>query len=198
MNPVSHAMASAPVATRRAASELETERLRLRQFRESDFPIYEAWCANPDLMRYLGGRTFGTNEAWRHMAYILGHWQMRGYGYYAVEEKESGRLVGRVGFTDAQGWPGFELGWTLAPDVRGRGYATEAARFLLGYAFEQLERPHVISLIHPDNAPSRRVAERLGERIEGETEVLTMPVLIYGIGRDAWLAAGNQEQRSPG
>ena len=167
----------------RAAPELETARLRLRQFRESDFETYEAWCANPDLMRYLGGRTFSRTEAWRHMAYILGHWQLRGYGYYAVEEKESGRLVGRVGYTDSTGWPGFELGWTLAPEVRGRGYATEAARMLLHYAFDQLDRPHVISLIHPDNWPSRRVAERLGERIEGETEVIGMPVLIYGIDR---------------
>ena len=166
------------VDARGAAPELETERLRLRQFRESDFETYEVWCANPDVMRFLGGKTFNRTEAWRHMAYMLGHWQLRGYGYYAVEEKASGRLVGRVGYTDSTGWPGFELGWTLAPEVRGRGYATEAARLLLDYAFEQLDRPHVISLIHPDNSPSRRVAERLGERVEGETEVLGMPVLI--------------------
>ena len=171
------------VDARGAAPELETERLRLRQFRESDFETYEVWCANPDVMRFLGGKTFNRTEAWRHMAYMLGHWQLRGYGYYAVEEKASGRLVGRVGYTDFTGWPGFELGWTLAPEVRGRGYATEAARLLLDYAFEQLDRPHVISLIHPDNTPSRRVAERLGERVEGETEVLGMPVLIYGIAR---------------
>jgi RimJ/RimL family protein N-acetyltransferase len=54
---------------------------------------------------------------------------------------------------------------------------------LLAYAFETLEKPHVMSVIHPDNAPSRRVAEKLGETIEGETEVLNMPVLIYGISR---------------
>ena len=172
--------------TRRAAPEAETPRLRLRQFRSEDFATYKAWCANPDLMRYLGGRTFDTLEAWRHMAYVLGHWQLRGFGYYAVEEKASGRLVGRVGYTDSEGWPGFELGWTLAPEARGQGYASEAARFLLDYAFEHLERPHVMSLIHPDNAPSIRVAERLGQTVEGETELLTMPVLIYGIDRERW------------
>jgi RimJ/RimL family protein N-acetyltransferase len=171
-----------------AAPELETARLRLRQFRESDFPTYERWCADIEVMRYLGGKTFNRTEAWRHMAYLLGHWTLRGYGYYALEEKASGRLVGRCGYTDSTGWPGFELGWTLAPDARGHGYATEAARLLLSYAFETLAKPHVISLIHPDNAPSRRVAERLGEGIEGETEVLTMPVLIYGISRERWRA----------
>ena len=198
--PTSEARIPATPANRRAALELETERLRLRQFRDDDFATYREWSANPDLMRYLGGRTFNTIEAWRHMAYVLGHWQLRGYGYYAVEDKASGRLIGRVGFTDSEGWPGFELGWTLAPEVRGKGYAREAAGFLLDYAFEHLERPHVMSLIHPDNAPSIRVAEFLGQTVEGETEVLSMPVRIYGIDRDGWRAARaarqGQEPRS--
>jgi RimJ/RimL family protein N-acetyltransferase len=171
---------------RQAAPELETARLRLRVPRESDFPTYETWYANIDVMRYLGGKTMNRVEAWRHLAYLVGHWAFRGYGYYAAEEKASSRLVGRVGFTDQVGWPGFELGWTIAPEFQGRGFATEAADFLLSYAFEALDRPHVISLIHPDNAPSRRVAEKLGETIEGETEVLGMPVLVYGMSRDAW------------
>ena len=167
----------------RAAPELETERLRFRMFRESDFPTYERWCANMDIMRYLGGKTFDRVQAWRHMAYLIGHWAMRGYGYYAVEEKATGALIGRVGYTDHPGWPAFELGWTIIPEFQRRGYAIEAARMLLTYAFETLDRPHVISLIHPDNAPSIRVAEKLGETVEGKTEVLTMPVLVYGISR---------------
>lgn len=169
-----------------AAPVLETARLTLRMLRESDFPTYETWCANMEIQRYLGGKTMNRLEAWRHLAYMVGHWAFRGYGYYAAEEKSTGRLVGRVGYTDSAGWPGFELGWTIVPECQGRGYATEAAQLLLGYAFEALDRPHVMSLIHPDNAPSRRVAEKLGETIEGETEVLNMPVLIYGMSRDAW------------
>jgi RimJ/RimL family protein N-acetyltransferase len=168
-----------------AAPELETERLRFRMFRESDFPIYEQWCARIEIMRYLGGKTFDTIQAWRHLAYQVGHWAFKGYGYYAVEEKASGRLIGRVGFTDTPGWPGFELGWTIIPEYQGKGYATEAARMLLRYAFEVLEQPRVISLIHPDNAPSRRVAEKLGQKVEGQTEVLTMPVLVYAMSRSA-------------
>jgi RimJ/RimL family protein N-acetyltransferase len=172
-----------------AVPELETSRLRLRMLRESDFPTYETWCANIEIQRYLGGKTMERIEAWRHLAFLVGHWTLRGYGYYAAEEKASGRLIGRVGYTNSAGWPGFELGWTIVPEFQGRGFATEAATFLLSYAFEVLDQPHVISLIHADNAPSRHVAEKLGEIIEGETVVMSMPVLIYGISRDAWSVA---------
>lgn len=151
--------------------------------REDDFEEYATLCANPDVMRFLGGKTFDRTEAWRHLAFLIGHWHLRGYGYFAAEDKETRRFAGRIGFTNPAGWPGFELGWTLAPEFQGRGLATEGARRLLRYAFEEMDMSHVISLIHPDNAPSIRVAERLGEKLEGRTEVLGMPVLIYGIDR---------------
>jgi RimJ/RimL family protein N-acetyltransferase len=166
-----------------AAKELETERLRFRMFSVDDFATYEKWCADVNVMRYIGGKTLDRFLAWRHLSNLVGHWGLLGYGYYAVEEKATGNFIGRVGYTNHPGWPGFELGWTIAPEYQGRGYATEAARMLLRYAFEQLDQPHVISLIHPDNTPSRKVAEKLGERIEGETQVQDMPFLIYGISR---------------
>ena len=167
----------------RAAEELESKRLRFRQVRDADFATSEQWCSRMEIMRYLGGKTFDRIQAFRHFAYLRGHWDFLGYGYYAVEEKTTGALVGRCGYTNQPGWPGFELGWTIIPEYQGRGYATEAARMLLPYAFDALDQSRVISLIHPDNAPSRRVAEKLGQRIEGETEVLTMPVLIYAARR---------------
>ena len=165
--------------------ELETERIRFRMLREDDFDVYERMCSNIEIMRYLGGKTFDRVEAWRHLAYMIGHWELRGFGYFAAEEKSTGRFIGRLGFTDAAGWPGFELGWTLWPEFQGKGYATEGARMLMDYAFRELDRPHVISLIHPENVPSQRVAERLGMKVEGETTILKMPVLIYGIDRPA-------------
>jgi RimJ/RimL family protein N-acetyltransferase len=163
-------------------ARLETERLVLRAYRLSDFEDHFKLHADPNIMRYLlGQKPLSRFEAWRHMAYIVGHWELLGYGYFVAEEKATGRFVGRIGFTNPEGWPGFELGWTLAPEFQGRGFATEGARVLLNYAFDEMKRDHVISVIHPDNKPSIRVAERLGEKLEGETEVGDMHMLIYGI-----------------
>jgi RimJ/RimL family protein N-acetyltransferase len=160
---------------------LETERLVLRMFREEDFEAYARLCADPEVMRFLGGKTFDRTEAWRNMASIIGHWYLRGYGHWAVQEKASGQLAGRIGFLNPEGWPGFELGWTLSRKFWGQGYATEGARRALDYGFKELDRQHIISLIHPDNKGSIRVAERLGEKIEGKTSIFGTEVLIYGI-----------------
>ena len=162
---------------------LESDRLLLRMWRESDFDDYAAMCADPEVMRYLGGKTFNRMEAWRHMAFLIGHWYLLGYGHWAVEEKSTGRLVGRIGFLNPADWPGFEIGWTLAREYWGKGYATEGARRALDYGFNELDKDHVISLIHPENSGSIRVAERLGEKLEGKTELLGHDVLIYGIER---------------
>jgi RimJ/RimL family protein N-acetyltransferase len=165
---------------------LETERLVLRMWREEDFDAYAQICADEEVMRYLGGKTFDRTEAWRHMAFIVGHWHLLGYGHWAVEEKATGRMIGRLGFLNPAGWPGFEIGWTLARDSWGKGYATEGARRALRYAFTEMGRDHVISLIHPENKASIRVAERLGERLEGEAEIFGIGVLVYGIDRADW------------
>lgn len=169
---------------------LETERLILRMFREDDFEHYAKLCSDPEVVRYLGeGKTLNRVEAWRQMALLVGHWRLRGYGPWAVEERASGNLVGRIGFLNPEGWPGFELGWVLGREYWGRGYATEGARRALDYAFAEMGRDHVISLIHPANSGSIHVAERLGERLEGRTDLFGHEVLIYGIDRAAWSAA---------
>jgi RimJ/RimL family protein N-acetyltransferase len=168
-------------------SNLHTERLILRMFREADFDAYAAMCADADVMRYLGdGKPLSRIDAWRSMAFILGHWQLRGYGLWAVEERASGELIGRIGCYYPGGWPGFEIGWTLRRASWGKGYATEGARVAMRYAFEELGQPHVISLIQPGNERSIRVAERLGETLEGRTEVNGHEVLVYGISREQW------------
>ena len=164
---------------------LETERLVLRLFRESDTDAYAEMVADPEVMRFLGGgKPVPRAEAWRNMAMMLGHWQLRGYGMWAVEEKSSGELVGRVGCWRPEGWPGLEVGWTLRRRFWGRGYATEAARASLAYAFDVLEQTRVISLIAPENVNSIRVAERLGEKPAGEWEVFGTKVTVYAVGRE--------------
>ncbi|MFN2635432.1 MAG: GNAT family N-acetyltransferase [Gemmatimonadaceae bacterium] len=163
---------------------LETERLILRNYRLTDFEDHYKLCADPNVMRYLlGGKPMSRLEAWRHMAFLVGHWELLGYGYFAAEEKATGRFVGRIGYTNPEGWPGFEVGWTIAPEYQGRGLATEGGKFLLEYAFKEMDRGHVISVIHPDNKASISVAEKLGESLEGEAEIAGVRMLIYGIDR---------------
>jgi RimJ/RimL family protein N-acetyltransferase len=170
---------------------LETDRLILRMFREADLDAYAAISADPEVMRYLGdGKPLDRPNSWRQIAMILGHWQLRGYGLLAIEEKATGTLVGRAGFFEPEGWPGFELAWMLRRDSWGKGYATEAARRLLRHAFTEMKRERVISLIREGNAPSIRVAERLGERLEGRAEIFGKEALVYAIDRAAWRAAG--------
>lgn len=166
---------------------LETDRLLLRMWRESDFERHAEMCADPEVMRFLGDRRpMSRFDAWRYLAMIVGHWHLRGYGHWAVEEKASGELVGRVGFFNPEGWPGFELGWTLGRAWWGRGYATEGARRALRHAFTEMGREHVISVIDPQNSASIRVAERLGERPEGTAQVFGREVIVYGIDRADW------------
>ncbi len=162
---------------------IETARLVLRSFEESDLDEYARICGDSEVMRFLGGRPFDRAETWRHMATMLGHWELRGYGMWAAEEKSTGVLVGRIGFNQFEGWPGFEIAWTLGRPHWGRGFATEGARAALDHAFTELQQSHVISLIHPENAASTRVAERIGERFEGTTELFGTKVSIYGVRR---------------
>jgi RimJ/RimL family protein N-acetyltransferase len=105
---------------------------------------------------------------------------------WALEERETAQFVGRVGFIDPPGWPGFELGWALARPFWGRGLAFEAALEALDHAFREMGRAHVISLIHPDNERSLRLAERLGERFERTVDFIGEEVGVYGIGRADW------------
>jgi RimJ/RimL family protein N-acetyltransferase len=165
---------------------LETERLRLRPFRLSDFDDYAAMCGDPEVARYLSVR-FSREQSWRHLAFLVGHCELLGYGMWAVEERETGAFVGRIGFADPDGWPGCELAWALARHWWGRGYATEGGRAALDHAFTVLGKDRVISLIHPENRASIRVAERLGETLQGRTsEALGAERLIYGIDRESY------------
>jgi RimJ/RimL family protein N-acetyltransferase len=168
---------------------LETERLLLRWLREDDFEDHKRMCLDPEVMRFIGdGKPMTDIDVFRQMCAFMGHWYFRGHGIWAVEEKTSRRMIGRIGFINPVGWPGFELGWTLARDSWGKGYATEGARRALEYGFTEMGREHVISLIAPDNIASIKVAERLGEKVEGKTELLGRFVFIYGISRNEWIA----------
>ena len=122
---------------------------------------------------------FSRADAWRHMAIVVGHWPLRGYGRFAVELKSTGELIGRVGLWYPEGWPDVECGWAIHPDHWGRGYATEAAAETIRLGFATLGAPRLISLVRPDNARSARVAERLGGRLDGTWHGRGVETLVY-------------------
>jgi len=168
---------------------LETERLRLRSFRRSDVDDYAALNADTEVTRYLGGGgTWDRGRSWRHRAFLLGHWQLGDSGMWAVEHRETGEFLGMIGFADPEGWPGCELAWTLARRFWGHGYATEGAEAALAHAFTVWQKERVISLIHPENRASIRVAERLGETLEDRRDFLGKEVLCYSIDRETYVS----------
>ncbi|MGE5617593.1 MAG: GNAT family N-acetyltransferase [Candidatus Woesearchaeota archaeon] len=168
------------------APTIETERLVLRAWREDDLDPYAAMCADPEVMRYIGsGRVLDREEAWRQIAIFLGHWELRGYGLWALEAKAERSFVGRVGLWQPEGWPGLELGWTLARPHWGQGYATEAGGASMEFAWAHLNAAKLISLIQPENRASRRVAERLEMQVERRARLGPSEVLVYSRERPA-------------
>lgn len=165
---------------------LTTDRLRLRPFDERDLEEYAAMCADPDVMRYIAdGRPLDRPGSWRSLALMLGHWMLRGYGQWALQLKDDGHFVGRAGLWQPEGWPGLEVGWALTPRFWGQGLATEAGQATLDFAWNQLGADNVISIIHPDNIASQRVAERLGLQLQRNTTLGDQQVLILGRTRPA-------------
>ena len=143
----------------------ETERLVLRPMTLDDYAFMRELDTDPKVCRYLGhGRTKTPDETAEIIKKNLNHYQEHGLSLYLVEEKVSGKPIGRSGLIPWQLETGFhwEVGYTFAHTHWGKGYATEAARFLARYAFESLKANHVISLIHPHNTSSIHVAKKIG------------------------------------
>jgi RimJ/RimL family protein N-acetyltransferase len=158
--------------------ELETERLRLRPWLETDLEPYAEFCASENTARFVGGAC-GREDAWRRIAMFLGHWTLRGYGPWALEEKGHKRWVGYAGLWNPHGWLEPEIMWGLAATAQGRGLATEAAQGARGYAYRQLGWRTAISCIAQQNRPSQKVAARLGATLEKTAEVRGHLVGIY-------------------
>ena len=159
---------------------LETDRLRLRPWTQQDFEPLAAFLADDEANRYRGpGRGISREEAWQALLEFAGQWSLRGYGAFAIEEKASAQLIGWAGLWHPPSLAEPELAWTLFPAAQGRGYAAEAASRVLRWAHEDLTLPPLFSFVHPDNHPSRRLAERLGARIERETTFRGQPRLFY-------------------
>jgi RimJ/RimL family protein N-acetyltransferase len=157
---------------------LETARLRLRPWREEDFDPFAVFCADEESRRYLGGVS-DRSDAWRSMAVIAGHWTLRGYGIWVIEDKATGAFAGYSGLWNPEGWPGQEVTWSVCAAFRRRGYAVEAAQRARDFAYDELKWPTAVSVIHPGNTASQRVAARLGAAVEKRTELRGSPVDVY-------------------
>ncbi|MEO1028234.1 MAG: GNAT family N-acetyltransferase [Pseudomonadota bacterium] len=148
---------------------LETERLLLCKVDiKRDLDAFTEFMSNPDSLRYIGNRTMDRVTAWRYLAQVMGHWQIRGYGFMSVIEKETRAWVGRVGPWFPLGWPQPEVGWAIHPDHLRKGFGAEAARACVDYAFDELGWDEVIHVIIEDNAPSIALAKSIGSTLKGD------------------------------
>lgn len=164
---------------------VETERLILRPVDpDKDFDAWALALADANTVKYLGTVPLDRAKAWRQMAMVMGHWQIRGYGFFSLEEKATGAWVGRVGPWNPLGWPKPEVGWLISPEHVRKGFAAEAGRASIDYAFEVLGWSEVVHVILDGNVGSVAVAEKVGsqymETLSGLPGVTDDTVHVYG------------------
>ena len=150
---------------------LETERLIFRQWKKEDYPAFAAFYSVKENALFVGG--IKTPEAsWRLMASYIGHYTLKGYSYLAVEEKQSGKLIGTIGLWNSDPWPEPELGYWLLPDSQGKGFGVEAGIAVKNYALDGLQLKSLVSYIDPLNEPSKKLALRLGATLDTTIQLL--------------------------
>lgn len=151
---------------------ISTERLYFRQWQEQDFEQFAAFFASEENARFVGG-VLEPEAAWRLMCSYIGHYNLQGYSYLAVAEKETDHLIGTVGIWNSPPWPEIELGYWLLPEFQGKGYGVEAGLKVKEFAFEKLKVQSLVSYIHPENQPSKKLAIRLGATLEKTIQLLS-------------------------
>ena len=147
---------------------IDTERLGLRTFREGDWRDLHEYYGDPECTKYTSRRPLKDYETWQKLAALVGHWELRNYGSYAVEEKHSGKVIGVVGLDYPLDWPEPEIQWGLVRNSWGKGYASEAVRAVKRMVSEYLPDLSLISLIHPENLSSMNLAKAVGAHFEKE------------------------------
>jgi [ribosomal protein S5]-alanine N-acetyltransferase len=161
----------------------QTDRLFLRHFHIADGDALDRVFGDPEVMHF-GSKI--QSPDWVRNKFLPGcledYHRKWGFGLYAVVQKNSGQVLGFCGlthFADVAGKPEIEIGYRLARAHWGLGFATEAAGTVREYAFQTLSLPRVISIIHPQNQRSIRVAQKIGMRFEKEITFHNNPAHIY-------------------
>ncbi len=164
---------------------IETERLILRGHVPDDLDACAAMWGDPAVARFIGGKPSRREEVWWRMLRHVGHWSWNGYGFWAVEDKATGRFLGDVGYADFKRelQPSMgdvpEMGWVLAQHAQGRGIATEAVQAAADWADRHFGSKPTFCIIDPANAPSLRVAEKVGFREAHRAIYLGEPVIVF-------------------
>lgn len=149
---------------------LESPRLILRQFVNDDWRAMHELYGDPECTRFTFGRPLSEGESWRTMASIPGHWQLRGYGPYALEERATGALIGTAGLWYPNDWPEPEIKYALSRRYWGKGFATEAVKRVQVMVAEKWPGKPPISFINAENTASIKLAIAIGARLEQEVE----------------------------
>lgn len=166
------------------APTLETERLILRAHTIEDFEASAAMWGEAAVARYIGGRPSTREESWLRLLRYPGLWAFNGYGYWVIVEKASGRYAGEGGFADfkreiAPPFDAPEQGWALAPWAQGKGYAREAVAAQIAWGEAHFKRRDFVCMIAPENAPSIRLAERVGYREYARSTYKGAPTVLF-------------------
>jgi RimJ/RimL family protein N-acetyltransferase len=164
---------------------IETARLILRKPHSDDVDNVCAMWADPAVTRYITHDPVTRRQSWMAFLYLVGHWDVYGYGGWVVEEKASGAFVGQVGFQkfvrdiDASRDRLPEAGWVLSPTMHGRGYGWEAVEATMAWADANLDAPSTVAIVNPENDASLRVARRAGYCELRHTTYATNPIILF-------------------
>ena len=142
-----------------------SERLSYRPYRRSDAEAAFAYFGDPEVMKYSDFGVHPTvSRSVEMLTTLIGHHKRRGFGFWAVVERDTGELIGMAGLADLDEDGDVELAYRFRRDRWGRGYATEAATAWVEKGFTALELPQIVAIVEPDHAVSKHILEKLGMR----------------------------------
>ena len=158
---------------------LSSERIILRGWQNSDFHPYTTLVSDPVMMRFVGGGAMSYKEARKEFDGMREQWIDRKIGIFVIADKTSNELLGFTGLFESPLLDEPELSWSLSAKNHGKGYASEAAILARNWAFREHNIGPLMSLVHPNNISSKRVAERLGASVESHSTWMGQPRLVY-------------------